>query len=358
MMRPSAARHRGGHGPLRRRWRRPPYLYVALLAGLLLTWLSAALPGVPAARARGWQRIATQVGPAPAVLELGIADLDGDGRAELVLAGRDYERQQDRLYVMGWSGSPQEPLRTLATSPPFVEPMSHVTLAVGPFTRVDGPEVLVATNSRLVVWRWEDGGLRPAWEGQYSARVQQAAAVHLPGEPAAVALAFVRTEPRWHQLLQVWHWDGQSLEPVAGPFPTGPVRAMTAADLTGNGQSELVLEVGEGNAPGEVQVWHWQQGAFVVAGSARLRDAPAFGLGAGRVPEVSPEADLLLTADDRGRVALYRWDEDAGFSRVGDVLTLGWGLVSAGLGDLDGDGRTEAVVAQYPNLLHILRWQP
>lgn len=328
-----------------------------MLPGLVLAGLGLVLLVSPGTRARGWERVATQVGPAPFVLELAIEDLDGDGRGELVLAGRDYERQQDRLYVMGWSGSPQQPLRTLASSPPFVEPMSHVALAVGPFTRIDGPEILVATNSRLVVWRWQQGRLQPAWEGQYSARVQQVAAVHLPGEPAAVALAYVRTEPRWHQLLQIWHWNGESLEPVAGPFPIGPVRAMTAGDMIGDGQSELVLETGEGNEPGQVEIWRWQGGAFVKADSARLRDAPVFGLGAGRVREVSSEADVLLTADDRGRVALYRWD-DEGFARVGSVLTLSWSLVSAALGDLDGDGRTEAIVAGYPNLLHVLRWRP
>lgn len=328
-----------------------------VMACLALAWVVAGSARLPAF-ARGWERVATQPGPAPAVLSLAIEDLDGDGRDEVVLAGRDYERQQDRLYVMGWSSSGGGALRTLATGPPLVEPMSHVVLAAGPFTRTDGPEVLVATNSRLVVWRWDGSRLEAAWEGQYSSWVQQAAAVHLPGEPAAVALAFVRTQPRWHLLLQVWHWNGRTMEPVAGPFPIGSVRAMTSGDMTGNGQSELLLEVGEGDSPGEVQVWQWQGGAFVMAGSARLRDAPVFGLGAGRLREVSETQDVVLTADDRGRVAVYRWDENKGFTRVGSVLTLSWSLVSAGLGDLDGDGRTEAVVAEYPNLLHVLRWQP
>lgn len=309
--------------------------------------------------ARGWERLATQVGPAPVVLQVAVEDLDGDGRAEVAVAGRDYERQQDRLYIMQWSGrAGPEPLQVAAQSPPFSEPMSHVALAVGPFTEPEAREILAATNSRLVVWRWDGGrALAPAWQGDYSARVQQVAAVHLPGEPAAVALAYVRTSPRWHYVLQIWHWNGASLEPVAGPFSIGPVRAMTSGDLAGDGQSELVLEVGEGNSPGQVQVWRWREGAFQQATSAALRDAPVFGLGAGRVPEVSTERDLLLAADDRGRIVLYQWGPK-GFSRVGDVATASWGLVSAALGDLNGDGRTEAVVVEYPNLIHVLRWQP
>ncbi len=330
---------------------------LALAAVLGVAAVAALVSGAPPALAQGWVRVATQPAPAPSVLEMAIADLDGDGRAELILVGRDYERQQDRLYVMGWSGSSSSPLRTLSQSPPFVEPMSHVALAVGPFTRQDGPEILVATNSRLVVWRWERDRLSRAWEGQYSERVEQVAAVHLPGEPAAVAIAHVRTEPRWHYLLHIWHWDGRSLEPVAGPFAIGSVRAMTAGDVLGDGQSELVLEVGQGNDPGQIEIWRWERDAFIAAGSARLRDAPVFGLGAGRVVEVSPDFDLIMTADDRGRVALYRWDGRA-FSRVGDVLTLSWGLVASAVGDLDGDGRTEAVVAEYPNILHVLRWRP
>ena len=341
------------HRPAGRRRLRVP----GLGAALWVAAVAALVCGAPAARAEGWVKIATQPAPAPSVLEMAIEDLDGDGRAELVLVGRDYERQQDRLYVMGWSGSSSSPLRTLSSSSPFVEPMSHVALAVGPFTRHDGPEILVATNSRLMVWRWEGRQLTLAWEGQYSGRVEQVAAVHLPGEPAAVAIAHVRTQPRWHHLLHIWHWNGHSLEPVAGPFSIGPVRAMASGDVLGDGQSELVLEVGQGNDPGRIEIWRWERDAFIAAGSARLRDAPVFGLGAGRVVEVSPDFDLILTADDRGRVALYRWDGRA-FARVGDVLTLSWGLVASAMGDLDGDGRTEAVVAEYPNILHVLRWRP
>ncbi|HEY8498395.1 MAG TPA: VCBS repeat-containing protein [Limnochordales bacterium] len=347
----------GGSGPGAAAGRGGRARAAGLAAALALAVSAAgALPARPVL-ARGWERIATQLAPAPSVLELAAADLDGDGTWELALAGRDYERQQDRLYVMGWGGPAASPLRVLAASDPFVEPLSHVALATGPFTREDGPEILVATNSRLMVWRWEGGRLQPAWEGQYSARVAQVAAVHLPGAPAAVAIAHVVTEPRWQHRLHVWQWDGRSLEPVAGPFDIGPVRAMASGDVLGDGQSELVLEVGQGNDPGQVEIWRWLGDSFVAAGSARLRDAPVFGLGAGPVPEVEPGVDLIVAADDRGRVATYRWDGQ-GFTRVGDVLTLGWGLVASAVGDLDGDGRTEAVVAEYPNLLHVLRWQP
>ncbi|MBE3598700.1 MAG: VCBS repeat-containing protein [Limnochordaceae bacterium] len=337
----------------------------ALPALLHLAVLAAPVP----ASARGWERLGTQVAPAPAVLQLAAADLDGDGRAELVMVGRDYERQEARLYVLTWPGAlPQGAARNgpgesgqlfhvAAASPPFAHPLSHVTLAVGPFTRPQGPEILVATNSHLVVWHWTGGKLERAWEGNYSARVQDLAPVELPGEPAALALVYVETKPAWHYLLRVWHWNGNAMEPVAGPFPIGPVRAMSSGDLGGDGESEVVVETGEGNKGGRIEVWRWTGSAFVQAGSAALRDAPAFGLEAGRVPEVDPSKDLLLVADDKGRTALYEWTSK-GFSRVGGVVTLGWSLGAATLGDLDGDGRTEAVVAEYPNLLHVLRWVP
>lgn len=315
--------------------------------------------------ARGWERVATQRGPAPVILQVAAADLDGDGTIEVVAVGRDYERNENRVFILhlgSGAKAASQPLQVVEAGSPRVEPMSHVAVAIGPFTEPGRPEILVATDSRLSVWRWDGEDLTRAWSGPSStddaeARVLDLAPLHLPGEPAALAIAYAVTRPRWRTLMRVWRWQDGALRPVTGPFPIGAARSMTSGDFRGDGTPQLAMETGEGNKAGVVTTWAWSGDGFRQTASASLRDAPVFGLEATRLPEMDGERDLLLTADDKGRVALYAW-QDGTFRRVGDVLTLGWGLVSAAVGDLDADGKTEAVVVEYPNVLHVLRWRP
>lgn len=325
----------------------------------------AAWPG-GAAGARGWQRVRTEPGPAPYVLHVAAGDLDGDGTDELVLVGRDYERQEDRLYVWGCSRPPPGPdggreapcsLGPLGAGPVSRGPLGPVAVAVADLLGAGKAQVLVAMDSRLELWSFTPGGsLEPAWRGEYGTAVEQLAVLRLPGTSGVVAVAAVRTRPRWEKRLEVAGWTGSGFETLWSGVSVGPMRALTAVDLLGDGQSELVMDVGSGNDPGQAQVWRWDGEAFVPAGAQRLRDAPVFAMAAASVAGPGA-AQQVLVADDRGRVSLYGWSEE-GFTRVGDVETLGWSLVSAATGDLNGDGVPEAVVVEYPNLIHLLQWRP
>lgn len=320
--------------------------------------LGVVAPGPSAVRARGWQRLSTVPGPAPYVLQLAVADLDGDGSDDVIALGRNYELLEDRLYVLGCR--PQEAgcqLTTRLQGPRLTGPLGHVALAVGRFTGERPAELLTASGSTLRLWAWTGQELRQVWEGGVEAPVEQAAVVQLPGLTGAVAMTLVYTQPSWHKRLEVFRWDGSRFEPLTRPVKAGPVRSMAALDLLGDGQSQLVLEVGQGNAPGSFQLWRWDGSAFAPAGSAQLRHAAVFALAGGPVHPLQSPGEQLLVADNSGQVALYGW-QDGQFTRIGDVQSLGWSLVSAVTGDLDGDGVSEAVVVEYPNLLHLLRWQP
>lgn len=329
---------------------------VAVVAGL------AVFAGGPTAAALGWQRVSTYPGPAPYVLHVAAGDLDGDGADELVLVGRDYERQEDRLHVWGCrqpspgSTSPC-PLEPRVLGPTSKGPLGHVALAVADLLGAGRAQVLVAMDSRVELWSLHPGGsLGLVWQGEYGTSVEQLAPLRLPGIRGAVAMAAVRTRPRWEKRLEVAGWTGSGFTKLWDGVPVGPMRSLAAADLVGDGQSELVMDVGSGNDAGQAQVWRWDGQAFVRAGAQRLRDAPVFALAAAAVGGPGA-AQLVLVADDRGRVSLYRWGSQ-GFVRVGDGETLGWSLVSAAVGDFDGDGTPEAVVVEYPNLVHMLGWRP
>ena len=324
---------------------------VAALQGALAGWPSVS-------QARGWQRLSTLPGPAPYVLQVAVADLDGDGGDEVIALGRNYELQEDRLYVLGCRRQgPDCQLTTLVEGPRLLGPLGNVALAAGRFTGQERAEILTASGSSLRLWVWTGRELRRIWEGSVGAPVEQAVMVQLPGLTGAVAMALVYTQPVWHKRLAVFRWGGSSFEPLTRPVNAGPVRSMAALDLLGDGLSELVLEIGEGNGPGSFQLWRWDGSVFARAGSAQLRHAAVFALGGGPVHPPEGPREQLLVADNRGQVALYAW-QDGSFTRIGEVQSLGWSLVSAVTGDLDGDGIAEAVVVEYPNLLHLLRWQP
>lgn len=323
---------------------------VVVLQGVMAAW-------TPAAMASGWRRLSTVPGPAPYVLQLVVADLDADGDDELVALGRHYELQEDRLYVLRCR--PEGPgcrLTTMAQGPRLTGRLGHVALAVGRITGQRGAEILSARGRSLSLWAWTGRQLRPAWEGSVGAPVEQAAVVELPGMTGVVAMTLVYTRPTWHKRLALFRWNGNGFEPMGRPVPAGPVRSMVALDLRGNGRSDLVLEVGRGSAPGAFQLWQWDGSVFARADTTQLQHAAVFALGGGPVHPPQGPGEQLLVADNRGQVALYAW-QDGRFIRIGEVQSLGWSLVSAVTGDLDGDGTAEAVVVEYPNLLHLLRWQ-
>ena len=308
--------------------------------------------------ARGWQRLATLPGPAPHVLQVVAVDLDGDGAAELVVLGRHYEQKTDDLWVLRCRAAEGATCAPAGTPPArLTGPLGHVALAAGDLTGDGRIRVLTAGAGRLTLWTWDPQGWQATWEGSVEAPVEYAAAVRVPGLTGVVAMVVVHTQPLWHHRLTAYHWAGSGFEPLMEPVRSGPVRAMAALDLVGDGQSELVLEVGEGSQPGSLHVWRWEGSSFQRRLTAPSGHAAAFALAAGAVhPPLRPREQLLV-ADNRGQVALYGWEE-GGFTRVGGAPTLGWSLVSAAAGDLDGDGVAEAVVVEYPNWLHLLRWQP
>ncbi|HEY8486143.1 MAG TPA: VCBS repeat-containing protein [Limnochordales bacterium] len=327
------------------------------------SWLAGlqelVVAAVPTAQARGWQRLSTATGPAPYLLQLVAADLEGDGTDELVAVGRNYELREDRLYVLGCQpGVEGCQLALRWRGPAWGGPLESVALTAGRFTGQQRWELFTAAGSVVRLWAWVAGELRRLWEGRTIAPVDQAVAVELPGHQAAVAMTLLYTRPLWHVRLGVFRWDGQALHLLAPPVQAGPVRSMTALDLLGDGLSELVLEVGRGANPGLLQLWRWDGTTYAPAGSLQVEHAAIFALGRGSVGGPGSRGEQLLVADSRGRVALYAW-EGGRLAPVGPASSLGrWNLVSAVTGDLDGDGTLEAVVAEYPNRLHVLRWQP
>jgi len=94
-------------------------------------------------------------------------------------------------------------------------------------------------------------------------------------------------------------------------------------------------------------LWTWQDGAYRRVLAQLFRPAPVFGLA------TAEGGRLLVAADDRGRVSVYRYD--GGLQLVGESVPLGWAVASAAAGDFFGDGGLQVVVLGYPSRLHVVR---
>ena len=147
--------------------------------------------------------------------------------------------------------------------------------------------------------------------------------------------------------LELIGWLGGRFRPLWETETIGRVRSLTGGDLTGNGFSEIILDVGNGMGPGALEVWAWQDGAYRRIEDAPFRSVPAFGLA------TAAEGRLLIAADDRGRVAVY--DLNGRLRLLGESTSLGWAVASAAAGDFFGDGGVQAVVIGYPSRLHVVR---
>jgi M6 family metalloprotease-like protein len=285
----------------------------------------------------GWPRYFGQpVGPEA----VGPADLDGDGRPEIVGTGGAY------LTALEPNGEPYR----YAGSGTFAQADSvwlPGPCVVPGFVAGDGaPATLVAAASptRVVAW---DAALRPRLD--------------YPGNDAGLALRFTTAPLGLDSVLVVGDDEGRLRGLLPGSpnellWRTGPsgyaVRALAAGDLLGDGRSALVW----GNAAGEIRVaTGTQRGGYRAAPGWPQRIAAG---DASPVPwllvqegRATGEEGIVLAMNERGALAI--------FSADGEMLP-GWpreiGATPAGppaMGDPDGDGVLEIAATGVDGRVHL-----
>lgn len=282
-----------------------------------------------------------------ALLQAAAGDFLGDGRVGLVLSGRNYEENEAFVYLLYWNGAEFSPVWR---SQNVWENASHVAIAAGDFTGAGRTQIAVLTDEHLRLFQWDGGDM--------------ALIHHQPGLGAPAEIGVVRHPEHPYDLIAVTRrhgvdlahiprkgveligWLGGRFRPLWETETIGRVRALTGGDLTGNGASELIVDVGNGMGPGTVQVWTWSNGAYRRIQDAPFRSVPAFGL------TTALDGRLLIAADDRGRVSVYRMGRE--LELVGESVSLGWAVASAAAGDFFGDGGVEVVVVGYPSRLHVV----
>jgi hypothetical protein len=270
--------------------------------------------------------------PMDSLLQVCAVDLTGDGEDELLVLGRNYELREVFLQVLEWNG---QEFITIGKSENLFGTGGHYTMAVGRF-RGENLEILILSGDRAVIHQWLEDGLVKVWEGKSPG--EAGAIGTLRGSPDLLVITDVR-EVRPDTLvegLSAFSWTAAGWRKVGETAPIGRIRALAAGD------AEIAIEVGQATKPGRVQIWRWD-GEFRQLSSSALRQCPVFALALGPAS--------LITADDRGRVAVY--DLDQGKPKLkGEGPHLGWALVSVTPVSLrHGDG---LVVAGYPSRLYLL----
>ncbi len=301
-----------------------------------------------------------------------VADLDGDGRPELIAAS-------DGLYAWRLDGRPlagfPAEARHAVASTPAVGDVEGEGGAVGVGGSVDDhvycldcrgrllpgwpqatggdvysspaladldadgrPEIVVGSDDgRVYAWK-ADGRLVPGWPtvtGGFVAASPLVTDLDRDGRPEVVVGS-------WDRHVYVWRADGR---PLPGwPQPTGHFVWATAAvaDLDGDGSPEVVAV--------SDRVYVWRANGTPLLGWPQ---APgSYGVGAPVVADLDGDGrpEVMVAAD-----RLYGWRADgrplAGFpAEVGSFV---WATPLAA--DLDGDRRPEILAAGWDGILRLFR---
>ena len=328
-------------------------LFPVLLQFLVVLTVAAGAATTPASNVPDLPEVYRQDGfLMQALLQAAAGDFTGEGRAQLVLSGRNYETQENYIYLLRWTGRRFE---VVWQSPNLWEPVSHLAVAVGDFTGLGRPQIAVFTRTRLRLFAWQDGRMELFHEETGWGVPEEIGVVRHPDHPydlIAVSRQHTVVDNVPQKGVELLGWRNGRFRLLWETPTIGRVRAIAGGDLNGDGVWELVVEEGAGRNPGEIQVWAWQGARYERTHQEALREAPAFAL------SVVPAAGrhLLVLADDRGRAAVYRW---AGtFELLAESgRTLGWAVASVAAADFLSNGGLQLAVVGYPSRLHVVQWE-
>jgi hypothetical protein len=339
-----------------------------------------------------------------------IADVDGDGRNDVILATTFYfDTDNDYhvfVFIQDTDGSLKPPVKYL-----YTDHTNTVGLATIRSPGASGSDVIVGTGSGIERFSSTPSGLAAAVF--YSARQSDVIApidVDLDGHTDIAALS-------WSNSATIYHNDGTAAFSTTTTLTTNDAGydSMRARDIDGDGLTDLLIAAGQGSPAVGINV-HWQTGNASIPGSGALSTPTTFGPPPGEsmlyadAGDINSDgkADIVASRARNSPTWLWQFDGQGGHSFAAgqdlpsydipetvvvadingdgkpDIVTLHGGWNKAGLylrdtsgvvraeqlsaipyashysatglaiGDINGDGCADAVIADYNNGLVIL----
>lgn len=285
------------------------------------------------------------------LLSVGASDLDGDGRSEVLLAGRSYIDREFNVEIMAVADGA---LKEVWRSPNNYEDYSSLILEAVRLEGRSGVLALTSTRAYLYAYDKDASGYALMWQFKHGLEPGEMAAADFDGDGSdeLVVSRVLRKGTHYPtEALLLQDLTAGGMAELGRSPDLGNIRALAAGDVDKDGTPELLCEIGVEGKPGEVAVFSWQQGALVERARQKLTSVPVYGMTIAPLREGNP---VLLVATERGRLESYDWANGA-FRAWLPATRFSTPLTDVAAGDFDGDSQVDIAVIGYPNFAALLK---
>lgn len=284
------------------------------------------------------------------LMSVDCTDLDGDGRDDLVVAGRNY---MDRQFFVDILSIEANASKIRWRTPNLYEDYSSILAVAASFGGKKGILAISRTKAHWIAF--DAGEFREIWQIKHDLDPGEVALADFDGDgddEMVASKVFKKGTKYPSEALAMVEISASGVNVGGRSDDLGNIRSLAAGDVDQDGAIDLLCEVGVEGKPGEVGVFAYVNGRFVRKSSCRLAISPIYGMAVRAFP--GQTAPVIVSATERGRLETFAWTGGQFVPWMPEVR-FSTPLTDAAAGDLDGDGTFEIGAIGYPNMLALIR---